>query len=162
MKKTIIITLLSFAILGCSRHYPRFVKNSCTGLYAIQTGYGYAQRDISTWGQAAISMSEKQDLFVGLWVVQGIEGYRLVDTVIVKGYNNPFFETRKKIVYDTVPGLGIGEELTFPDEESARACWEGVDKREKQARENIAIRKKQIDSLLAVQKWVFKCQHSYE
>lgn len=172
MKKIITIALLSFALFGCSRHYPRFVKNSCTGLYAIETGYGKPTSNFSDngpWFRTGLGQEREGNIFLGIGFTGNYTAKWKEDTAIQSlirisytGFGTPHGER----IYDTMPGSPLGNELTFTDEQSAKACWDRYAKKEairtKAAAVDLVNRKRISDSTRRQELSVFNCLHNYQ
>lgn len=179
MKKIITIVLLSSALFGCSRHYPRFVKNPCTGLYAIETGYGRPNAEYfegGPWYMSGLGQEPEGKLYLCVAF-----GGRYTDKMIIDTFKGnigqmtfmSFTYPHRERIYDTIPDAALGHELTFQDEQSARSCWDRYERKEaetakreaeraKAAAVDLANRKKISDSTRRQELSVFNCLHNYQ
>lgn len=133
-------------LVGCKQNdkYPKFVKNSCTGLWAIQTGFGKDEPEIiSPYRDHYLSERKEVNLFLGKQCRVGFGDYAMVDSKF----------------------MPAGHENTYSDSSSAVKYWMALIRSEKQqAKLKAELDAKQHSDKERQKKYddsVFNCQHSY-
>lgn len=134
--------LLLVVIVSCNNkeHYPKFVHNSCTGKWAVRTGFGIAESYIPYFSY--YNDVKEQDLYLGTYYYSGWMG---------EGGH-----------IDTITRLALGQEFQFDDSSSAVKAWNRYVQKNKDA-VIAAYKKAQADSISKHNSdSIFKCKHTYQ
>lgn len=139
MKKLTIILLIALSV-GCKQKtepikYPKYVHNSCTGKWAILTGFGLANHFHGIRYLPGVNQGEppkEENLYLAVFPHQPSIFIAIDDTL-----------GRREPQNDTVFNAPIGQEQMFDDSVSAAALYNGWIKNKQAA--DMAERARQMD-----------------